>query len=236
MAITVSVLAVTMATITVTTAPTTSATFVVIGGALRVDGKVESLNTVDFYEMSAGNITWSHRGEPSPYNWTDAGRAVSGTDIYLVGGHTWEQDVDSYQYGTYKYSIVDNTWQQLPNTSRTLDRPAVFIHNDMLYAAYDRDIRSLELSQVNGEAHSWSKEEITLPHGVKGHSAVVSVGDRVYIFGEYGEYSKSVIYWRPGTDESLESVADMNVARYPSDLCSVTDGVDRIWVMAGCKD
>ncbi len=27
----------------------------------------------------------------------------------------------------------------------------------------------------------------------------------------------------------------MNVARWSYNLCSVTDGVDRIWVMAGCR-
>ncbi len=219
-----------------TSVSTTS--LVVIGGYQEVDGEWESLNTVDFYNMSAGNITWSRRGQPSPYNWTGAGRAVSDTDIYVIGGITYKKRVYSYQYGTYKYNIVDNTWQQLPDISwDTFNGPAVFIHHDTMYAAYEGDIMSLELSQVNGVADSWNKENITLPYRVQGNNAVVSVGDRVFIFSESAwDPSKSVISWRPGTDEPWKSVSDMNVARNPFTLCSVTDGVDRIWVMAGCKD
>ncbi len=225
--------------IDVTTAPTTSAStasFVVIGGYQEVDGKEDSLNTVDSYNVSAGSITWSHSGEPSPSYWTLAGRAVSGTDIYVVGGSTHKKGdlFMSAQYGTYRYSVVDNTWQQLPNTSWYTNGPAVFIHNDKRYAAYERDIWSIVLGQVNSEANSWSKENITLPHDVHGHNAVVSVRDRVFFFGKDYEYSRSVISWRPGTDESWTSVSDMNVARFPPYLCSVTDGVDMIWVMAGC--
>ncbi len=230
----------------VTTAPTTSAStasLVVIGGSQKVYGKWDSLNTVDFYHVSAGSIAWSHTGEPSPSYWTWSGRAVSGTDIYVVGGRTYEQGAfgPSAQYGTYRYSVVNNTWQQLPDIPiHTRNSPVVFIHHDTMYAAYNKDIWSLELSKVNGTANSWSKENITLPHYVYGHNAVVSVGDRVFIFSEYGDhgraFSKSVISWRPGTDEPWKPVADMNVARTSEGFCSVTDGVDRIWVMAGCRD
>ncbi len=51
-----------------------------------------------------------------------------------------EQGYWSDQYGSDKYSVVDITWEQLPDTTihgvQALVR-AVFIYKDTLYAAYN---------------------------------------------------------------------------------------------------
>ncbi len=57
----------------------------------KVNEEYDLLNTVDIYIVSAGNITWSHQGEPSPYNWARTGTAVNDTNIYAVGGYTYKQ-------------------------------------------------------------------------------------------------------------------------------------------------
>ena len=63
------------------------------GKVQKVNGECNSLNTVDIYVVSAGNITWSHQGEPSPYTWTSAGTAINNTDT-VVGGYTYKQGSD----------------------------------------------------------------------------------------------------------------------------------------------
>ncbi len=153
-------------------------------------------------------------------------------DVYVLGGGIYKEGVGPSQYRVARYSVADNTWQQLPNiTWITWDGAAVFIHNDKLYSAYMHDIWSLELIQTS--SGMWTKENIKLPHDAHGQDAVVSVGETVIITGEWPG-GNSVISWRPGTGESWRSLSNMNVFRHPHSVCSVTDGVDLIWVMAGC--
>ena len=206
-----------------------TASLVIIGGL----GNKESLNTVDIYRLDSGRIEWSRNGTPSPFTGYRLGTAVDNGDVYVLGGKIRKQGRGITQYGAARYSVADNTWQQLPNvTWNTWKGPAVFIYDDKLYSAHSQDIWSLELTQAS--FGTWTEENIKLPHRVRGPNTVVSVGERIFIIGGSWEYSKSVISWRPGTDEPWRSLSDMNVAR-DSDLCSVTDGVDRIWVMAGCE-
>ncbi len=207
-----------------------TASLIVIGGYWRG----ESLNTVDIYGLDSGRIEWSHQGELCPFTGYLSGRAVDTSNVYVIGGATYRYGVFSLQYRVARYSVVSNTWEQLPNMTQVTGTDlAVFIHEDTLHTAYNRDIWTLDLSQAS--AGTWTEENINLPHYVRGRNAVVTVGGRVFIIGKYVGYSKSVISWRPGTDEQWISVADMNVGRWSHELCSVTDGVDRIWVMAGCR-
>ncbi len=220
----------------------TTASLVVIGGMQGVYPWVVSSNTVDIYQLNSGSITWSHQGSPSPYGWARAGWAVDNGNIYVLGG--WLYDVPSrIQYGAAKYSVEDNRWEQLPSiTWKTHNGPVVFIHRDTLYSADGdgwpgvHEVWSLDLTNVNGVANGWIQENNKLPYSVTGPKSVTSVGDRVLIIGKFLEASTSVASWRPGTTEAWTPGSDMNVARYQVRLCSVTDGVDRIWVMAGCED
>ncbi len=210
--------------------PGNIASFVVIGG--YQNERTESFDTVDIYRVDSGKIEWSHNGMPSPFTGDRLGRVVGNGDVYILGGRTYKDGVVYPQYSVARYSVADNTWQQLPDiTWDTYQGPAVFIHQDTLYSAYNIDIWALELTQTS--SGTWTEENIKLPHTVRGPDVVVSVGETVFIIGQYSWTSNSVISWRPGTDEPWRSVSDMNVAR-DRWLCSATDGVDRIWVMAGC--
>ncbi len=170
------------------------ASLVVIGGWKRDNGRWEILNTVDIYRLNSGRIEWSHQGAPSPFSGAYLGRAVDNGDVYVLGGETYRDGVGIPQYRGARYSVADNTWQQLPDiTWDTHYGPAVFIHQNTLYSAYTRDIWALELTQTS--SGMWTEENIKLPLNVRGPDAVVSVGDTVFIIGENGVYSKSVISW-----------------------------------------
>ncbi len=212
-----------------------AASLVVIGGLewKRVKKRWESINTVDIYRLHSGRIEWSHQGESCPFTGYKFGRAVDGRSVYVLGG---VHGRFSPEYGVARYNVDGNTWQQLPNTTRdTSNGPAAFIHGEMLYLGYMTDMWTLDLSQVS--AGTWTKQDIKLPHRIEGADTVVTVGERVFLIGEWttGYSVTSVRSWRPGTNEPWRSVSDMNVARVSYDLCSVTDGVDRIWVMGGSR-
>ena len=50
--------------------------------------------------------------------------------IYMLGDYTYKQGDLPDQYGTAKYSVTNNTWEQLPNTSwSTSLGQAVFIQS-----------------------------------------------------------------------------------------------------------
>ncbi len=222
-----------IADITTSSIISSTASLVVIGGWQRSD----TLNTVDIYQLNSGNIRWSHQGHPSPYTWRDAGRAVGRGNIYLLGGHTHINGLSTRHFGVAQYSITDNTWNKLPNFAWDTASPTIFIHHDTLYAtAVGGTNWALKLLEVNSMALTWTEEDIKLPYSVSNPNVVVSVGDRVFIVSRTNGYFRSLISWRPGSDEPWRSLSDMNIARYPPYLCTVSDGVDRIWVMGGCDN
>ncbi len=117
--------------------------------------------------------------------------------------------------------------------------PAVYIYNNTLYAAYNNENWALELTPTSSISPGWTLFNDQFPDNVFGPNAVITVGDRIFFFGVMRSIdgsSKDVMSWRPGTSEPWQYVSDMNVARNPDRLCSSSDGLDRIWVMAGCRD
>ncbi len=203
----------------------------------------ESTNTVDFYNLSPGSIAYSHQGAPSPYRWTRPGGAVDNGNIYVLGGYGYKPGGLFLQYGVAKYSVHDNRWEVLPNTTwSTYNSAPVFVHQGTLYAADGdaeldtRHVWKLDISNTNGLTTGWTQEDIDVPYSVLGGNAVTMIGDRVFIIGRSGGVVKSRtnMSWRPGTGDSWVSHSDIGVARWGSSLCAVSDGASRIWVLGGC--
>ncbi len=87
-----------------------TASLIVIGGYQEADGVLDSLNSVDVYSLSSGDITWSHKGKRSPYSWHETGRAVKNGIIYVIGTFRFRNS-PPLQDAAAKYSAVENTWQ-----------------------------------------------------------------------------------------------------------------------------
>ncbi len=137
-------------------------------------------------------------------------------------------------YGAGKFNLAENTWDILSNiSSETYFTPIMFIHGMKLYSAYNRQMHSLDLSKENA---SWTQETITLPYRVYGAYSLVTVREKVFIFGEAYEYSSKVMSWTPGSKLTWTPATEMNTSRHQHGSCAVSDGQENIWILAGCKD
>ncbi len=217
----------------------TTASLVVIGGKQNINhnGDWQSMNTVDIYDLQAGSISWSHQGQFSPVAWTKAAGAVDNGNFYIMGGFTYGRGGRRTK-DTFKYNIRDNSWEQLPNATRDMNMAggsAVFAFQDKLYAVTHWTINDTWVLNLRQVAQGWTKENNPPIYVVQGTNFYVTVGDKAFIVGEgFAISSKLVISRQLGTDEAWYSVTGMNEARIQHMLCTVTDGIDRIWVIGLC--
>ncbi len=92
-------------------------------------------------------------------------------------------------------------------------------------------MESLDLTNKSAE---WKLETVQLPYHTKYTQALV-IKNRVYICTSgYPEARKTVITWAPGETQWSHLKAEMSVAR-GSLPCSVTDHIDKIYVIGGCE-
>ncbi len=207
-----------------------NATLIIMGG----QHKSYSIGTVHLYHLNNGSITWSKQAADSPIVASRAGRAVNGGVLYITGGRIMKDGITYYTYGVGKYSLNKNMWEVLPNmTSHTYFSPILFIHGMTLYSAYNRQMYSLDLNNDNS---SWIQESVTLPYKVFGPYSYVNVGRRVFIFGEAREYSNKVMSWVPGLEHDWMPLTEMNTSRNQHGSCAVSDGLENIWILAGCRN
>ena len=227
-----------------------SASLVVTGGHFYRT----SLDSVDIYTLGYGKITWSHNGNISPVAYSMAG-AYAGLDgdLYIVGTNGAGME-SKWQYQSAHYNVRCDSWQELPKLPskheilkiyQYFNGPAVFIYKETLYACGGFLYRGekvpaipIQMLDLRNIGQGWRIHSVTLPYQVAGTSAVV-VGDRVYIIGksQFGSTpSSDMISWKPSVEQSWIAMTSMHVARYQGGLCAATNGQDRIWVIAGCRD
>ncbi len=229
----------------------TSGSLVVIGG---INGKHESLKTVDVYHLNAGSITWSHEAQQSPFVYTRMCKVVDNNNVYILGESTYNRyypNRNRSQFGTARYRIEDDSWELLPSLTWGpfigFNNPVMFVQQDILYMSTNDETWALEqithanhdlssdLAQTQHELPSrgWAQRNTKLPFPVFCPNCVTSVGDRVFIIGTVGNrFQSRVVSLRPG--EQWRSVSPVKEARDPLRICAVSDDEDQIWVVGGC--
>ena len=95
--------------------PPEPASLVIIGG-LPYNGTFDfSTDKVHIYTVHEGYVTWKKEGSSAPYPWVSGGTAVSGSNVYIVGGGLGVDNKMPRQAA--RYNILTDNWELLPNIS-----------------------------------------------------------------------------------------------------------------------
>ncbi len=135
-------------------------------------------------------------------------------------------------------TVLENVWY----------KPAVFAVNGVLYAAggYDEDRQTYASAvfslDTTNETAMWEKVYPSMRWQMSQMKSVIVHGDTAFLTGGFGPYiddegikrgpkvSSQLWSWRPG-DQQWKILPEFTDARMAH--CSVTDGVNLIWVTGG---
>ena len=198
---------------------------VVIGGRYNEQNLSSS---VYIYSVANGEVECMKKGADAPYGWFLAGAALSGTDVYIVGGSS-SPLIRGHRVA--RYDTIHDTWEELPSLMHDRHlKPAVFILNGALYAAGGSDeTTAVEYLDIQADVSSWKETGVSLPEKII-YATNVLIRDRVYLSGIQHSKNKgwsfsSSLTW--SVDFPFWST--LHTSGPTESQCMVTDGENYIW-------
>ncbi len=202
---------------------------------LLVFARTQPQTTVNMYILSGNDIRWNGKGQPFHASWINAGTAVNGSDVFLIGGNRAGQaDAEKNRVAVYRAS--ENRWEDLPSMKHNRNyKPTAYVLGDKLYAAGGNTlIRSIESLNISDPNAVWEEENLVLPFKFYDSASIV-VGNRVYISGgfneEFGSSLKNLYSWSVG--ESVWT-REPNMILQRRGHCIVSDNDNTMYVIGGC--
>ncbi len=198
------------------------------------------VNNVKLFTLKDNTITLKNSGKRTNFNWGLAGTLIIEHYMYVAGGSKlMAGTTTALTQAAGRYDVKTDTWSNLPNTLYSHPAgPSLFVFSNRLYVVGGNPSQmKMESISLASPQQGWRDESVVPPYNLEMATAVLLLhGSTNYVFIPAGvaaiATTGSMLQWSPGYPQWWRTTM-MNIKR-GLQHCTVSDGSDSIWVMAGC--